>query len=174
MQPSFVALAFKPFRDTFVFSGRSRRTEVVAFFILGMLANSVTIAFGSGRLFDLARLGWQVLWAIPWVALLVRRLHDQNRSANWAGGLVAAFVALAIVLPLLPQSVDSTFNAKLFIWTFHPTGPLAIVYGVAIGLLAVTTWVLYLLPERSGADRYGPDPRLDPSDEREPIGSFQG
>lgn len=158
-----IALAFKPFRDAFVFSGRSRRSEVVAFFLLGMLANSVTIAVFEGGIAKAIGAAWSLLWSFPWIALFVRRLHDQGRSARWAWALAAAFAALLASAPLLPQSVDSNYHVTLpFLGTFHPTGPPAIVHGAVGVVLALIMLGLWLAPEQSGTNRYGPDPRLDP------------
>jgi uncharacterized membrane protein YhaH (DUF805 family) len=157
-------MAFRPLRDMFVFSGRSRRTEVLAFFILGMFANALSVNWpGGGEVFEAIRIGWSLLWTFPWVALLVRRLHDQGRSARWAWALTAVFAALTASAPLLPQSADSNYHVTIiYYWTFHPVGPLAVLDGVLTALFAFTLLVLFLAPEEPGTNRYGPDPRLEP------------
>src|SRR4051794_19429753 len=116
---SFLAMAFKPLADMFVFSGRSRRTEVIAFSFLGMLANALTVHwYDGGRVFEAMRAGWSVLWAFPWLALFVRRLHDQGRSARWAWALGTVFAALIASVPLLPQSPGGSYHVRLLIWSF--------------------------------------------------------
>jgi len=170
MQFRHVALAFKPFRDMFVFAGRSRRTEVVAFFILGTLANGVTVELLKGGVAQTAiGAGWSLLWSFPWLALLVRRLHDQGRSARWAWALFAVILALLATAPLLPQSADGDYRVTLVVRTFHPVGPLAIVHGVVAAIWAVASLFFYLAPEQVGTNRYGPDPRLDPEDWKDPV-----
>jgi uncharacterized membrane protein YhaH (DUF805 family) len=160
---SSLALAFKPLRDMFVFSGRSRRTEVVAFTVLGMLANALTVHWNDGAgVFEAMQVGWALLWTFPWLALFVRRLHDQGRSARWAWMLWAAFAVLMAVVPLLPQSANSSYSVHVFHWTFHPVGPLAIIHGIVEAVVGFILLVFFLAPEESGTNRYGPDPRLDP------------
>ena len=164
MQDRASSLALsKPFRDMFVFSGRSRRTEVLAFAILGMLANLVTIQLQDGGPgWAVIRAGWSLLWGFPWIALLVRRLHDQGRSALWAWALIATFAALLASAPLLPQSASGGYRVSLLAWSFHPTGPLAIIHSIVAVAAMVCLFVLCVAPEQPGTNRYGPNPRLDP------------
>ena len=72
---------------TFDFSGRSRRTEVVYYWIASILAG-VVLNFGiisilsfTERIIgsELARFAL----SIPAFALFVRRVHDQDRSGAW-------------------------------------------------------------------------------------------
>src|SRR5687768_17444853 len=125
---SSLAIAFKPMRNMFVFSGRSRRTEVLAFAILGTFANAVTIALVDGGIAQkMIGAGWWLFWIFPWIALLVRRLHDQGSAALWAWLLAAALAGLLAITPLFPQSADSPYHVTMLAWTFRPTGPFAIV-----------------------------------------------
>jgi uncharacterized membrane protein YhaH (DUF805 family) len=159
-------MAFKPFRDMFVFSGRSRRTEVLAFAILGMFANVVTVELVDGGMVQkVIGAGWAFLWGFPWIALLVRRLHDQGRPALWAWLLAAAFVMLLATTPLLPQSAESNYHVTVFAWVFHPVGPLAIVHGIAVAIIGVALFAFCLAPGDPDTNRYGPDPRLGPQHE---------
>lgn len=164
-QPSFLALAFKPLRDMFVFSGRSRRTEVLAFFLLGILANAATVSvhtYDDGKAFEAIRQAWSILWTFPWIALLVRRLHDQGRSVSWAWAVGAAFVAVIAPSPLLPQSPQNrSWMTVTFLGTFHPAQPWASIYGTALIILWLLLLWLYLAPGQFGTNRYGPNPRVD-------------
>jgi uncharacterized membrane protein YhaH (DUF805 family) len=170
MQQSFIALAFKPLHDMFVFSGRSRRTEVVGFFILGTIANAATLTVENGGIvFEAIKLAWAFLWGFPWLALLIRRLHDQGRSAGRGWVLAAGFAALLATAPLLQQSPDSIYHVGLFHRVFHPVGPLAVAHGIAAGLLTLVLFGLFLWPEEPGANRFGPDPRLGPGDSDELV-----
>jgi uncharacterized membrane protein YhaH (DUF805 family) len=159
---SFFAMAFKPFRDMFVFSGRSRRTEVGAFFLLGTVANFFSISGDdSDQLLRMVHVGWALLWGFPWIALFVRRLHDQGKSARWAIALGLPFTVAWATAPFLPQSPDSIYRVTLFGWTFHPVGPLAIAQGIFALLAALCIFGLCLAEGDPGTNRYGPDPRLD-------------
>ncbi len=164
-------MAFKPFRDMFVFSGRSRRTEVLAFGILGMFANLVTIKLvDGGNAFLAIWAVWSLLWTFPWIALLVRRLHDQGRPAIWAWVLAAAFALLMAATPFLPQSADSSYHVTIFAWVFHPVGPFAIIHGVATAIIALTLFAFCLAEGDPGTNRYGPDPRVDPEPDALELG----
>ena len=165
----WLRLAFLPIRDMLRFGGRSRRSEVIAFYVLGMLANFMTVEIGEhgpvSTFLQGAKLGWMVLWNFPWIALFVRRLHDQGRSARWAL-IIPAETAGILALMFLPQSENSGITAKAFIWTAHPAStPLAYVLLALMAIGSLATIVLFLLgPKELGANRYGPDPRLDPDD----------
>lgn len=150
-------------RDMFVFSGRSRRTEVLAFAVLGIFANAATIALVDGATAQkIIGAGWWLLWSFPWIALLVRRLHDQGRAALWAWLLAAALAALMTITPLLPQSADSPYHVTMLAWTFRPTGPFAVVHGILTAIIGLGLLATCLTPGQPDTNQYGPDPRLDP------------
>ena len=135
------------------FSGRSRRTEVIYYWIASALAG-VIIDFPVGSLLPVAEArlfsnGLQLLFLIPMFALFVRRVHDQDRS-GWWGLLLPIFVALSIPRVLAaygsPQAVVS-----------HQMTPLVLT-AISIQIAIV---VLFLLPGSDGPNRFGPDPRLE-------------
>lgn len=165
----WLRLAFLPIRDMLRFSGRSRRSEVIAFYVLGMLANLMSLEFGGhgpvSTFLQGAQLGWMVLWNFPWIALFIRRLHDQGRSAVWAL-IIPAEMAGILDLMLLPQSENSGLTVKAFLWTAHPAStPLADTLMALLAIGGLATLVLFMLgPKELGANHYGPDPRLNPSD----------
>ncbi|HIQ16984.1 MAG TPA: DUF805 domain-containing protein [Novosphingobium capsulatum] len=98
-----------PYRRYFEFSGRSRRMEYWMFTLFGILVNAaITVVFGRTAY---TSMGWYVgvntqlnvvgdivsgLFAlfnlIPSLAVLVRRLHDVDRSGWWL---------LLVFLPIL-------------------------------------------------------------------------
>jgi len=148
----------------FVFSGRSGRSEVIAFIVLGIFANLMTLV-GSGAVIGAIHTVWSFLWGFPWIALSVRRLHDQGRSARWAWTVAAGFAALMASAPLLPQSDTSVYHVTvLFFGTFHPTGPLALVHGLAAATLSLGVLILLFREPTAGENEFGSDPRLDPQD----------
>jgi uncharacterized membrane protein YhaH (DUF805 family) len=127
--------------STFRFAGRSPRTEVFAYWIaasvLGMLP---FMALTTGRLYKESALSVLILSAIlliPFPALLVRRLHDQNRTGWWA--LVWA----------------PTLTTSILMGAEPP--------GIALGLLAGLGNLLLvgflLWPGSEGENRYGRNPR---------------
>jgi uncharacterized membrane protein YhaH (DUF805 family) len=157
-------MAFQPLRDMFVFSGRSRRSEVLAFGLLGIFANLMTLE-GSGVVIGAIHAVWSFLWGFPWIALFVRRLHDQGRSARWAWAYAAVFAALMASTPLLAQSPTSIYRVTvLFLGVFHPTGPFAIIHGIALAAVWLGLLILLFWEPTPDENQYGPDPRLDPAD----------
>jgi uncharacterized membrane protein YhaH (DUF805 family) len=165
---NWLGLAFRPLREMFVFTGRSTRSEVVAFFILGVFANmSIVTIVSSGALgwfLATIKLGWKLLWRFPWIALFVRRLHDQGRSGWWALLLVAPLTATlvsTVIAPLIIPGVAQEIERRGALdWpVVMPSQPVSAV-ALAIYLLScVALLVLFLLPGAEGSNRYGPDPR---------------
>lgn len=137
------------------FSGRSRRTEVLYYWIAATLVTLIV-----GFLMDLSlspvasKISNQIvqrLFEIPTFAMFARRLHDQNRSGWWSLLLVASvglatyhFVVqisgeIAAVVPEAPPS------SQPLLW-----------FEGAIGLVGL---VLFLVPGTVGPNRFGADPR---------------
>ncbi len=151
-----------PYRRYADFSGRSRRMEYWMFqlfcLIVGVVLYALIFAGGGLDLFvaaaeadaagvpaDLSAVtfgplfwvgaGLMTLWGlvtiIPSLAVTVRRLHDRNMS----GWYFLGFIALAIVLSMIPM-----------------IGPL-LTFALEIGWI-----VLMALPGTRGPNAYGPDP----------------
>jgi uncharacterized membrane protein YhaH (DUF805 family) len=163
-----IRLAFRPLRDMFVFTGRSTRSEVWAFFLLGILANMITITISgpSAPLMDAAKMLWGFLWGFPLITLFVRRLHDQDRSGRWALSLLG-LAFLIVVMSGLPQSAESPMTVTINGTVSHPAfTPLSIGLGGIVVTIALAQFVvMYLLPGTYGRNRFGPDPRLDPPEQ---------
>lgn len=136
------------------FSGRSRRTELVYYWIASALfgvvlhfALSTFVTFETSWLFGNVL---QFLLTVPMFALFVRRLHDQGRS-GWWGLLLPLLVLLHI--PRMLTEMRGDF-AEIIAQQNSPLG-------VAATLCALAVFVLFILPGSDGANTYGPDPRLD-------------
>ena len=146
------AWALLPLRRYAEFGGRSRRTELVAFYLLIMLAGFAlafaTLWLRSSEIVIAA--GWLLPLALlcPSVALAVRRLHDSGRGGWW----------LLLAVP----------GAALGIWrNFHPEaapGPedrLSLL-DMADSAASLVLFVLLMWTDDPEPNRYGPNPRYDP------------
>ncbi|CAN5442678.1 hypothetical protein BH10PSE14_BH10PSE14_25640 [soil metagenome] len=158
-------LAVRPLREAFCFSGRSTRTEVVAFFLLSLVGNMFAFHAigGTPPALRIMAVLWNIGWTWPWLPLLVRRLHDQDRSSGWAVVSVAQVVAL-LGLYLVPASPTITgLSVRSFLgesrnvaWSW-PSNALM----CALVIASVVQLWLFLARGTDGANRYGTDPRLD-------------
>ncbi|MCW3849001.1 DUF805 domain-containing protein [Sphingomonas sp. LB-2] len=154
---SWVRTAFQPLRDMFVFSGRSTRTEVVTFFLLGTLANMGRFTMAPPFNVPLAafKLVWGFVWSFPWIALFARRLHDQGRAGWWALLLMAPY---AVLFAMAVTTGTLSPSGPPFEWS--PTGPSWIGFMSVWAMIGVAILILHLLPGTPGFNRYGADPRL--------------
>lgn len=133
--------------------GRARRSELLLYgmltslLLLPLTANDALWLDGwrDRRLFEI---GLSAVQALPMMAIFVRRLHDQDRTAWW-------------VLLMPPVLLDNLWREWRFA-TYDLTrlldtpDPLPVWAGVP---LVLGIWLLYLLPGTIGPNRYGPDPR---------------
>jgi len=148
---------------TLDFRGRSRRLEVIYWWILALcfsvfwfLAASVLLPIGAviwaTRVTDL-------LLLLPCFALFVRRLHDQERPA-WLASLLPIATLLSVwrahdfreATSGRSFETDSDHSVQIE-FVFAPLGWAGIVLGVMI-------LVLLFMPGTVGANRYGEDPRV--------------
>jgi uncharacterized membrane protein YhaH (DUF805 family) len=139
------------FRQYFSFRGRTGRTMFWATFVVASVALfiaasvSVLIATVSTPLawaFDVAMTPILVIW----VAVMVRRLHDRNRTGWWAP-----------VLIVLPSFLS---NFAMGAWTTHALKDQAAMFLVIVALL-IWGWGLVdlgILRGTVGSNRYGEDP----------------
>jgi uncharacterized membrane protein YhaH (DUF805 family) len=164
-----VRLAVRPILLAFRFGGRSTRTEVVGYYLPSMVVNAFFHWEPDGSSWDLSLRalsgGWAVIWCWPWFPLLVRRLHDQSRSGWWS---LVSLVPIPIVLILaLTPAVEGNSAISVttpFMGTRHLSGsPLAIVLVSVVVMSFLTTTALYLWTPTPAANRYGPDPRVEPA-----------
>lgn len=136
------------------FAGRSRRTEVIFYWIasalLGVVLNFAMSAVASFETSLLFAYTLRLVLLIPMFALLVRRIHDQNKS-GWWGVLLPLSVVLSVpgIITALHGDIQAIIAQK--------TTPLAII----AGLCALAVIILCVLPGTAGDNQYGPDPRLE-------------
>jgi uncharacterized membrane protein YhaH (DUF805 family) len=140
-----LAWAFLPLRRYADFGGRSRRTELVTFYLLvlpvgfalsfaAFLSSSAT-AVAAAWLMHLALL-------CPSVALAVRRLHDTGRSGWWT----------LLALPAVAQGI----------WQASDPGAPGLEDAAALADLAgFALFVLLMWKDDPEPNRYGPNPRFD-------------
>ena len=91
-----------------------------------------------------------VAYFIPVPALMIRRLHDQERSAAWVW-LAVPGIALWLIRKTLSLAPESAlpFGIDQIAWPLDWFG----------GLANLVLIVLLLLPGTKGPNRFGPDPR---------------
>ncbi len=141
-------LAGKAIRGTLNFRGRSTRLEVLAFWLAAMFVGIPLTSFfaplGDGP-YKLAATILGYVLCLPLPALLVRRLHDLDRS-GWG-----ALAAVPVVLINGYQSVRANFDAA------PPTLP----WWGSLTMLALMAVVFTFVaaPGTKGPNRYGPNPR---------------
>ncbi len=135
------------------FSGRSRRTEVIYLWIAVGLASVMLNIIVTTIVPWPKSLMWseisRVVLAAPIFAQFVRRLHDQDRSGWW--GLL---LPLALLLGVAQAAVSIR-------GAMPDASDLSTNLGMLSGLCGMPVFFLSILPGTEGANRYGPDPRLE-------------
>jgi uncharacterized membrane protein YhaH (DUF805 family) len=139
------------------YRGRSTRTDMVAFWLVTFVIGAVsTLAAGlldylldaDYRVREIATIGLQAALLLPWIALWVRRLHDQGRSGWWLLLFVPVLIAsFAKHYYLAIDDFEALFGREQSNLT------------LAGGLLALPVLILLCLPGSEAANRYGPNPR---------------
>jgi uncharacterized membrane protein YhaH (DUF805 family) len=101
-------LMLVPLRKYAVFSGRARRLEYWLFALfaalVGVFATAVDAVLGFGGFYQVGFLSmlWAIFIFLPSLAVMVRRLHDSDRSGWWVlisfipvlGGLILLIFSL--------------------------------------------------------------------------------
>jgi uncharacterized membrane protein YhaH (DUF805 family) len=134
------------------YSGRSTRSELISFwivaFIFGIAIHVLgTFAFSSDSWpFDALLELITLVIAVPWAALMVRRLHDQDRSGWWLAILIGFWAFAAAFGDDDPRHPETTM------------GNAALVVGF---LVSLAHFVMSLAPGSRDVNRFGQDPRLD-------------
>ena len=161
-------LGAKALLSLFRFSGRSTASEVISFYLLymvsvvGVMLASIAVPFEweDSPVFRLAISLLEATFTFPYLALLVRRLHDQERSLRWLW-LVPGLLGVTIAMLLLPEGEHSSLSVRLLGWRRHPEwSPVAVLCLLASVASFFTLLTLLLMPGTSGPNRHGPDPRL--------------
>jgi uncharacterized membrane protein YhaH (DUF805 family) len=143
---------------TFVFRGRSRRQEILEYWFAFLLISFVCqlgaeVLLGEPSAAAVGEI-LGALFVVPFVALFVRRLHDQDRSGWWT----------LILLPLFAANLDKTIRREGWL----VDAPWPALDGLFVPLIgfALLSMLFPLLPGTIGSNRFGPDPRFDD----EPVG----
>jgi uncharacterized membrane protein YhaH (DUF805 family) len=141
--------ALLPSRRFADFRGRSRRTELVAYYLLFWVIGPLVLfaLFLTRLMADIV--GWLFLLAMlcPAPALAVRRLHDTGRSGRWLLLLVPGLI-LDLWRDFVPAAVPDPDAFELLIALSELAG---------LGLLILLLW-----KDDPEPNRYGPNPRFDP------------
>lgn len=87
---------------------------------------------------------------LPYMAVMVRRLHDIGRSGWWAGGYLAASIA-SYLIGAASRKPDGAA------WLADADLAVAILQGVY--LICMVYW--WSLAGMSGENKYGPDPKAE-------------
>jgi uncharacterized membrane protein YhaH (DUF805 family) len=145
------------FQLAFSFDGRMRRRDfwlgqillafVIGFIVMILLpAIAATLGIPRSDMHILADLAWVIRLLLLWpaVAIAVKRGHDRNRPAAWIIGLYAVEVTVDF-----PAASSSAFRPWLLI--------------AELAFLAYVVVDLGLLDGSTGANRFGPSPKLSTS-----------
>lgn len=149
-------LALQTLRKSFDFSGRATRSEFAAYYLAVLLVGVVIgvpalflVEFETRQIIDEAY-GW--ITGFPFIALMVRRLHDQNRTGRW------------VLLPLAVVAYNTAFRLLALSLGIQEAFELRRAIGYTdwlLMLIAMGTFAAILVEGDKGANRYGPNPRLD-------------
>lgn len=137
--------AFRRFDD---FAGRSRRTELIGFYIVLML-----VSFPITLILPFPAVSWalllvEIVTALPLVAVMARRLHDVGWSGWW----------LLTLLPIAVVNIWRQIAWLRFPLEMPPNLPIAI--EILMGLWGLAAFVLLLWHDDPEANRFGPNPRV--------------
>lgn len=158
--------AFRPLKKYASFAGRAPRAEYWWFYLAWFIGDRVLTVVDKALLGDLELLSiiFGLGLLVPWTAVMVRRLHDIDRTGWWLAA--AAFVG-AVVLGLIATGLLSdSFTG--------PGGALSIVAVIAVVVTALVLLIFFVTPGTAGRNRFGPDPyasdgEADVSPERETL-----
>lgn len=142
------------------FSGRARRKEywffVLFTFIFSIVARLLDLLiFGPSGMLISGLFGLAML--LPQLAVLVRRLHDTNRSGKWVLGYY--------LLTILWTGILIVWGMKYFVAAMQGTaGIVGFSIFAIVGVLAILAYTIVLLvwsclPGTKGENRYGADPK---------------
>jgi uncharacterized membrane protein YhaH (DUF805 family) len=135
-------------------AGRATRTELASYILaavfITMFVSFATALFVEFELRSMIRNGLALALAIPVPALLVRRLHDQNRPGTLAWLAVFGFAVWAVRTGVsLALGTEARIGFDKWTWALDW---LVILANLGAVLFAI-------LPGTPGSNRFGPDPR---------------
>ena len=107
---------FVAFKKYAVFRGRASRTEHWEFFFWNLLVYillfTIDVAFNTPAEIGIGPLSglYTLFVTLPWVAVMVRRLHDTGRSGWWYFIIVIPVLGWIAMLVVLVQDSDPNEN----------------------------------------------------------------
>jgi uncharacterized membrane protein YhaH (DUF805 family) len=156
----------RPFKRYFEVSGRANRAEYWQFILfqalvsLGVFGFWVTIVLVSPpRSMMIPSIGLGIGYLIflgasiiPNVTVIIRRLHDTNRSAWWLCLYIPGLVATGQTLMLVVRGLNATpaEMSQMVSQTINGT-----VLGMSSLICQLTMFVYMILPGTKGANRFG-------------------
>ena len=148
-----ISICFKKYAD---FTGRARRSEYWWFMLFCVLLSLVTCGIGS-----LAVL-------IPSYAVMVRRLHDTNRSGWWVGAniilsVVTTGLYIAAMFSLFGTALRYSTNDTAMVTALLSSGSgwliVISILGIISSILGIVIFVFTLFDSDRGTNQYGPSPK---------------
>lgn len=138
-----------------VFSGRARRAEYWWFYLFTILltipANILDAAMQRRR-DDIGVFGTLValVLLLPQLAVIVRRLHDTNRSGWWIGAPMLLALPAGVVMAMLVTTMRSDTDGILAMFGL---------FVIAALIYAIILFIFSVLDGTPGPNKYGPDPK---------------
>jgi len=126
--------------------GRSRRKEYwycsLVSFLIALALGLIGILTDSAKVFEMLSNIYSLLMFIPNITLSIRRLHDIGKS-GW-------FMLFPCVVILGLMALVSLFNLN---------GIIAAMVGLAMIVVAIYFFLLFVRNGDDGPNQYGPDPK---------------
>ena len=150
----FLPLIKQAIAGSFRFSGRARRSELLAYYIFQLLAGAAIMVvvgifldtdaeYAGGK-------GLELVLGIPLVALFVRRLHDINLRGWWV---------LPLVLGYAYQTTASYLGFTKGFEARHAFERALFPFEWALVVIVIGAWAVALIAGTAGPNRFGLDPR---------------
>jgi uncharacterized membrane protein YhaH (DUF805 family) len=148
--------AIRPMKLYADFSGRAPRAEywwfAVAMTVIGLLAEYLDGMFGAPLVgaYGPASLLTTFGLLVPGVAVLVRRLHDIDRSGWWALLSAGSYVFVAVGFTTEPEGLVQAFEGL---------GTPALITMALAWMAAIIVLLIFTITRgNEGMNRFGPDP----------------
>ena len=142
--------ALRPMQKYATFRGRAPRAEYWWFYlatlILSLLVAGIEAAAGVG---DIVSNIISLILFVPTLAVLIRRLHDTDRSGWW---LMIAIVPLLVTGGLIVKALSDGQTAETGLFSA------ALVPLIVTGIAAIAIFIFTILPGTHGPNRFGADP----------------
>jgi uncharacterized membrane protein YhaH (DUF805 family) len=146
------ALAWQPLAHYADFSGRSRRGDLMFFYLLTWALASLAGWAGVAAGFEHSgwiSLAFTLALLCPWAALAARRLHDTGRSGWW----------LLLALPVLALNLWDEWRRAGDPFALSVRSSLPTIVTILLALALLVLLGLLFDDDEEGANRYGPNPR---------------